>query len=139
MKKINYNLFEDLIGTQYTDMKGYAAIDGHFSNSLWELCEDNGLDTEKWLLVGLGFSDGETVGRYGIRVAAYVIEKKEGEDSYDKVAARLEGEGETVVHVKHFMLPYEKLGEYIKRIQIGVFTPMTNHISSITMVEELDI
>lgn len=49
MKKINYNLFEDLIGTQYTDM------------------------------------------------------------------------------------------EYIKRIQIGVFTPMTNHISSITMVEELDI
>ena len=58
MKKINYNLFEDLIGTQYTDMKGYAAIDGHFSNSLWELCEDNGLDTEKWLLVGLGFSDG---------------------------------------------------------------------------------
>lgn len=136
MKKINYDLIESLVGTQYTDMKGFAAIDGHLPTTLWKLCNDNGIDTQKWFLIGLEFSDGETVGRYGVRIAAYLVEKTHDEENYEQVAARLESETEVAVHVKRFSIPYDKLGEYIKRIDIGVFTPMTNHIQSIKLIDE---
>lgn len=136
MEKVNYDLIESLIGTQYTDMKGFAAIDGHFPTTLWKLCNDNGIDTKNWFLIGLEFSDGETVGRYGARVAAYLVEKIAPEENYEQVAARLECEAEVSVHVKHFTVPYNRLGEYIKRIDIGVFTSMTNSIRSMKLIDE---
>ena len=35
MKDFNFSLLKNEIGTQYNDMKGIAAIDGHMNDFLW--------------------------------------------------------------------------------------------------------
>ena len=59
----NYEILEDLVGTNYGDMTGLIQIDGHMSLSeLYNLCEENGIDKDKYFLIGFGFSDFTTNG-----------------------------------------------------------------------------
>ena len=63
MKDFNFDFLQKEVGTKYNDMVGLAALDGHLSTvELQDLCKQQGVDLDKYDLVGLEFLDGETIG-----------------------------------------------------------------------------
>ena len=136
MKQFNYDLIKDEIETQYSDMKGIAAIDGHLNHFLWKLCEENGIDLHGWFLLGLGLSDGETIGKYPLTVSAYLIERLSDDEPYEQVAERLENMEKVEIHTKMFNISYEDLGKYIKRLRIGVLGEISSHIHNAVFIDD---
>lgn len=136
MEQFNYDLLKEVVNTQYNDMKGIAAIDGHEAEYLWKMCEDQGVDFNEWFLVGLGFSDGETIGRYPLYVCAYLVKKSSKNEEYNEMANRLDNMKEVDIYKKYFHISYEDLGKYIKRLRLGVMTTMSGHIQSAKFIEE---
>lgn len=136
MKQFNYDLIKDEIGTQYNDMKGIAAIDGHLGSHLWDLCEKNGVNLKGWFLLGLEFTDGETIGHYPLRVSAYLIEKESENETYEQVADRLRGMAEVEIHRKSFEISYQDLGQYIKRLNFGVLSEMSSNIQDAVFIDD---
>ena len=60
MKDFNLDFLQKEVGTKYNDMVGLAALDGHSSTvELQDLCKQQGVDLDKYDLVGLEFLDGE--------------------------------------------------------------------------------
>ena len=136
MKSFNLELTEHLVGTQFNDMKGVAAIDGFEMITLCDLCEDHGIDPKQWFLIGLRFADGEPVGRSKVRISAYLVEKENEHESFDQIAARIQQKTAVTVHKKNFDLPYNKLGYYIKRLDMLVFSEMIDHIRQLDIITE---
>lgn len=135
-KKFNLDILREEINTQYTDMKGIAAIDGHLGNYLWKLCEENGVVLKGWFLLGLKFTDGETIGEYPIRVSAYLIEKETEDETYEQVAHRIGGMAKVEIHKKSFEISYQDLGKYIKRLKFGVLSEMSSNIQDAVFIDD---
>ena len=111
MKDFNLDFLQKEVGTKYNDMVGFAALDGHLSTvELQDLCKQQGVDLDKYDLVGLEFLDGETIGRYPISVIALLTKKEEEE---------LDAET-TKIYKKRFYITYSDLGKYIKRLNFAV-------------------
>jgi hypothetical protein len=136
MKQFNYDLLKEKIGTQYNDMKGIAAIDGHHYDYLWRMCEDFGIELQNWFLVGIELSDWETIGQLPLTVTAYLVEKLPNEDQYEQVAQRLEAQPKVEIHKKSFNISYQDLGKYIKRLNIGVLGEIANHIKDAEFIDD---
>lgn len=136
MKHFNYDLIKDEVGTQYADMKGIVSIDGHLSTTLWKLCKDHGIDTDKWFVVGLEFSDGETIGKKPLYVSAYVVEMETENETYEQMAQRLKGLEKVEIHKKSFSISYQDLGKYVKRLKFAVMSEISNNIQSAEFIED---
>lgn len=136
MKQFNYDLIKDEIGTQYNDMKGIAAVDGHDPAHLWKMCEDNGVSFQKYFLVGLEFTDGETIGQSPLYVSAYLVEKESENETYEQVAHRLKGMAKVEIHKKSFEISYQDLGKYIKRLNFGVLSGMSSNIQDAVFIDD---
>ena len=109
MKDFNFDFLQKEVGTKYNDMVGLAALDGHSSTvELQDLCKQ-GVDLDKYDLVGLEFLDGETIGRYPISVIALLTKKEEELDAET-----------TKIYKKRFYITYSDLGKYIKRLNFAV-------------------
>lgn len=128
VKNFNFRILDKEIRTQYNDMRGIAAIDGHEPQDLVRMCKDNGIDFEKYFLVGLEFYDGETIGRHPLIVSAYLVERENGDETYDAIAKRLAGMTKVAIHKKSFRMEYEELGHYIKRLSFGVLSSISEYI-----------
>ena len=115
MKDFNFNFLEKEVGTQYNDMCGLAAIDGHdgLIDNLRKLCKDKGFDLGDYNIVGVSLYDGETIGVYNVSVTVLLTKKGEHPNS----------EGQQKVYKKTFHMPYEELGKYIKRLNVAVVQP----------------
>lgn len=135
-KDFIHDILNEEIQTQYNDMRGVAAIDGHESSCLNKLCKDNGVDLEKLFLVGLEFYDSEVIGQRPINMNAYLIEKEDGEDTYDKIAKRLSMTPKVIIHKKSFHARYEDLAPYIKRLHIGVVSRLSENIQDAEFVDD---
>ena len=110
MKDFNLDFLQKEVGTKYNDMVGLAALDGHLSTvELQDLCKQQGVDLDKYDLVGLEFLDGETIGRYPISVIALFTKKEEELDAET-----------TKIYKKRFYITYSDLGKYIKRLNFAV-------------------
>ena len=110
MKDFNLDFLQKEVGTKYNDMVGLAALDGHSSTvELQDLCKQQGVDLDKYDLVGLEFLDGETIGRYPISVIALLTKKEEELDAET-----------TKIYKKRFYITYSDLGKYIKRLNFAV-------------------
>ena len=110
MKDFNLDFLQKEVGTKYNDMVGLAALDGHSSAvELQDLCKQQGVDLDKYDLVGLEFLDGETIGRYPISVIALLTKKEEELDAET-----------TKIYKKRFYITYSDLGKYIKRLNFAV-------------------
>ena len=136
MKKFNLEFLNKRIGTQYTDMKGIVAIDGHNYSDLWNLCTDNGVDLENWFLVGLECYDFDPLGGRDLHAMAYVLKKESLERGHDAIAGRLEETDETEIHIKHFTIPYNQLTKYIKRINIGLVSNLSSSMQNVTFIDD---
>ncbi|MDY5632267.1 MAG: hypothetical protein SPF56_07260 [Bacteroidaceae bacterium] len=135
-KNFNLDILNNRISTQYNDMKGIVAIDGHNFSDLWKLCTDNGVDLNDWFLVGLECYDFEPLGRQDIHAMAYVIRKEELETEHDALASRLENTNDAEIHIKRFTVPYSQLAGYIKRIHIGLVSDLSSKMGNVTFVED---
>ena len=81
---------------------------------------------EDYNIVGLSFSDGETIGVYDVSVVVLLTKKEEHPNS----------EGQQKVYRKYFRMPYNVLGSYIKRLNIAVVQPgMEDAISNPVFVD----
>lgn len=136
MKDFNLDFLNERISTQYTDMKGIVAIDGHNFSDLWKLCADNGVDLENWFLVGLECYDFEPLGGRDLHAMAYVIKSEDLETGHDAIASRLQDTGKAEIHVKHFTVPYNQMAKYIKRLHIGLVSELSSSIRNVTFIDD---
>lgn len=136
MKDFNIDILKERISTQYTDMKGIIAIDGHNYSDLWNLCTDNGVDLANWFLVGLECYDFEPFGRHDLHAMAYVIKSEDLEKRHDAIASRLQDTGKAEIHIKHFTVPYSQMSKYIKRLHIGLVSEISSSIRNVTFIDD---
>lgn len=134
MEQRVFDLLNDHISTQYNDMTGLAAIDGHEPTYLWSMCSDHGVDLENNHLIGIEVYDSEPVGET-LSVTAYTVSKNP-QETYEDVAARLREQEIVDVRKQKFDMPYNELTRYIKRINIGVLNSMSDDISAINFISE---
>ncbi|AGC78252.1 hypothetical protein LX97_02954 [Nonlabens dokdonensis] len=142
MNTNNYNLelIEDLVRTQYGDYGGYIQIDGHSGADLFKLCNDHGIDMDKYFLIGLSAGEHTTTGigkREKLSFMALVIETAEYGSSFDEIQKNIElNNGVAKAKKVHFNVNYSDLGKYIKRFDFMVATKLTKHISEIEILED---
>ena len=137
-KKFNLDFLNERISTQYNDMKGIVAIDGHNFSDLWKLCTDHGVDLKKYFLVGLEFSDFEPLGKRDLRAMAYVLKQEDLETGHDAIASRLKNTDEAEIHIKHFTVSYSLFTKYIKRLHIGLVSELSSSIRNVTFIDDDD-
>lgn len=141
MNKNDYNLdlIESLVSTQYGDYGGYIQIDGHSGADLFQLCEDHGIDMEKYFLIGLSCGEHTTGGigkREKIHCSALLLETKIYGNNFDEIKNKLDSEnGKAKAKRISFEVKYSDFGKYIKRIDFMVTTKLTKHITEIKIKE----
>lgn len=137
MNKNEYNLeiIESLVSTQYGDYAGYIQIDGHNGADLFKLCEDHGIDMNKYFLIGLSCGEHTIDGigkRKKIHCAAILLQTKDYGNSFDQIAASLKKDDGKLNAVRiSFEVDYCDLGKYIKRLDFTVATKLSKHISEL--------
>jgi hypothetical protein len=136
----NYGILENLVGTKYGDMTGLIQIDGHMSLSeLYTLCAENGIDRDKYFLIGFGFSDFTTtgVGAHGkASCTVLLLEKARYANSFDEIKELLIINPKVDVIKKTFYVDYKDFGKYIKRVDALMLTEMGNYIQEINLIED---
>lgn len=137
-KAFNLSIIENEVNTQYTDMKGISAIDGHEYSYLIDMCKEHGIDMDKYYLLGLEFSGADLIGErneeYSDETYVYAI-LLSNEDypacSFEELAALLNQL--PCVHAKKigFPIKYSDISKYIKRFQCLVVSDMSSNIQSL--------
>lgn len=143
MNKSNYNLklIESLVSTQYGDYGGYIQIDGHSGADLHQLCEDHGVNREKYFLIGFGCGE-STINGVGqsnkIYCRALVLETSKYGNTFDEIQKSIAAKGgKTKAKQIHFLVDQKIFTKYIKRFDFMVATKLTAHISDIE-VEDIN-
>jgi hypothetical protein len=137
---LNYRVLGDLVGTQYGDMTGIIQIDGHNNISdLYSLCAKNGIDRDKYFLIGFGFSDFTTdgVGKYGkADCTVLLLETAKYAQTFDEIKDQLVVNPKVDVIKKTFPVDYKDFGKYIKRVDALMLTEMGNYIREMNIIED---
>lgn len=137
--KVNLTIIEDLVGTQYGDMTGLIQIDGHNSVSeLFSLCEEKGIDMEKYFLVGFGYSDFSTDGignRDNAQCSVLLLEKVVYGGSFDEISNNLKKSNNIKLIRKRFELKYTDFKKYIKRVDTMLLTELSSYISKAEIID----
>lgn len=136
MKQFNLDIIKNEADTQYTDMKGFASIDGHNMKYLFDLCTDNGIDLTNNFLLGLSIKDGEPIGLSDLMITANYIPKPDGLTTYNQIYAYLNSLDKVTIHRKSFEYSYDKLGKYIKRLYISTVSDMSTSIKDAEFVDD---
>lgn len=125
--RFDLDVIDKVVSTQYNDYRGYVAIDEHGdSRGIFSMCKENGIDMEKYFLYGVSIYDSEPVGKnHDLWVKVFLIDKDVYGHSFDEIAQHL---GDVELVMKDIRIPYSKIGDYIKRISIGIVTPISNKI-----------
>lgn len=136
----NLKLIEELVSTQYDDYNGYVAIDGHMGADLHKMCEDYGIDKDKYFLIRVTFREHtiDGIGMLGhLSCTAIVIEKSKYGNTFDEIRTKLSIEkGKAKAKRISFNMKYSELAKYINRIDLGIVTKMSRYISNIEFDEE---
>lgn len=134
-RKYNLELIKDLVGTQYGEYGGYIQIDGHSGSDLFQLCEDHGINMDKYFLIGLNAGEHtiDGIGKRGkICFMALVLETAECGSTFDEIQKYLQSNnGKANAKKVHFDVEYADLGKYIKRFDFMVATQLTQHITEL--------
>lgn len=134
--KFNTSAIEQEVSTQYEDFGGVIKIDGcEGSIDFFTMCQDHGIDTDKYFLYGItlydGGCDGICGGRYvdvkgaSVEVAVYLIDKQIYGSSFDEICRY---QGKIKLIKKEFEMAYSEWKNYIKRLSIGVVSPLSKEI-----------
>ena len=144
MNTNNYNLdfIESLVSTQYGDYGGYVQIDGHSGSDLFKLCEDHGIDMDKYFLIGFGCGE-TTINGIGQRDSVYcralVLETSKYGNNFDEIQKFLAiNDGKAKAKQFHFSVKSKDFTKYIKRFDFMVATKLTQHISKLDIQDVTD-
>ena len=125
--KFDLDLIDGVVSTQYNDYRGYIAIDDHGDGrGVVSMCKEHGVDTDRYFIYGVRFYDSEPVGKtgcFGLKV--FLIDKTIYGQSFDEISCY----GERIeLEIQEISVPYSKIGEYIKRINIGFVSPISKKV-----------
>lgn len=134
----NIDILKDLVSTQYNDMRGLVAIDGHMGDELFQLCENNGIDMNMYFLLGFGLSEftSNGIGQHNeVSCSVLLLEKDKYGYNFDEISRNI-GNLDTVdVIKKSFTMEYSDLGNYIKRFDLMTVSDLSGKISKINVIE----
>lgn len=135
------HLIEELVNTQYGDYGGYIQIDGHSGADLFSLCQDHGIDMDKYFLIGLGAGESTISGignRQQIHFRALLLETAIYGDSFDQIQKYLQTHnGKVKAKQVFFEVQYKSLNKYIKRFDFMVTTKLAKYIDNIDIEDEI--
>ena len=135
----NLGLIKGFVTVQYGDYGGYIQIDGHSGADLFQLCEDHGVDMDKYFLIGLGAGEQTILGigkSEKLSFTALVLETAEYGNTFDEIQNHFQSNnGQAIAKKIHFAVKYEDLGKYLKRFDFMVATKLTKYISEIEIAE----
>lgn len=126
--RFNLSIIEKVVNTRYNDYRGFSAIDQHGDGrDFYLLLEKLDLDKYKYFIYGLEIYESEPVGKHDrLLVNLYLIDMDIYGNSYEKICHY---PGTIELIKKRIAIPYEELGNYIKRISIGVVSPISAEIT----------
>lgn len=134
----NYLITEEHAHTQYNDLQGIISIDGRDGpGSLLSLCEDKGIDMNKYFILSFSLSE-STIRGIGLKDAVnctvYLLEKKKYGKTFDEIRAKINSlESVDVIH-KSFSMKYSELTKYIKRYNFMAITAMGDYIKKMNVI-----
>lgn len=133
-------LLDEHVGTQYHDYKGLIEVDTHGGTDIFSLCEDNGIDMEKFFVIGFGLSEFtiQGIGRQDqVGFKVLLADREKYGQSFDSIEQRVISDGGKIIVTKRtFYIPYSSLGKYIKRFDFLVVNNMRSRLSVIEVDEE---
>lgn len=135
----NLEILKSIVGTNYNDMFGLIAIDSHSGTDLFTLCEDHGINMEKYFLLGFGLSE-FTLSGIGEENSVYcyvlLLDRSKYGRSYDEIQQAISGLENVDIIKKSFEIKYTDLKKYIKRFDFMTISTMGDHISEMNIIEE---
>lgn len=143
--KFNTSAIEQEVSTQYEDFGGLIKIDGYEGSiSFFNMCQDHGIDTNKYFLYGISIYDGSCDGICGGKyaenkreatasVTVYLIDREVYGYSFDDIR---DYKGKIQLEKIRFEMAYSKWKKYIKRLSIGVVSPLSKKIDVIMPEED---
>lgn len=140
MKTKHFELLEDLVGTKYGDLTGLIQIDCHDNISdIYELCAENGIERDKYFVIGFGISEFTTdgVGKQGdVTCSILLLDKEKYAGSFDEIKSQLLKNPTVDVIKKSVYVDYKDLGKYIKRFDALLLTEMGKYIKEINIMDD---
>ncbi len=133
-------LLDEHVGTQYHDYKGTIEIDAHSGTDIFKLCEDNGIDMEKFFVVGFGLSEFTIQGvgqqdQVGFKVL--LADREKYGQTFDDIEQEvISNAGIISVTSRTIYIPYSTLGKYIKRFDFLAINHMRDRLTTIEIEDE---
>lgn len=134
----NTRILEEIVSTQYNDLRGLIAIDQHSGSELLSLCKDNGINKDEYFFLGFGLSE-FTINGIGEFDSVYckmlLLEKSKYGNTFDEINRNIRNLSSVDVVKKCFSIKYSDLGKYIKRFDFVALSEMSGVISSMNIIE----
>lgn len=139
--KYNLEILENIVNTQYGDFGGLVQVDRSDSYDFYDLCEENGVDMEKNFLVGLHFGSSSlqnVSGNNSFYCFVLLLDKKKYGGSFDEISKYLaENQNNADIKSVSFKITLADLAKCMKRFSVGFVSPISNHIHTYNIQEEL--
>ena len=141
MNKLEHNigLLENLVTTQYSDYRGYIEMDGHNGIDIFKLCEDHGINRDKYFIIGFTCGEHTTtgIGKKGFTsCSALTLDKECYGNTFDEIKTNINSQSIKVQITRiSFQMKYSDFGKYIKRFEFGIVTKLSKHITNFDIVE----
>ena len=134
----NTRILEEIVSTQYNDLRGLIAIDQHSGSELFSLCKENGINDDEYFFLGFGLSE-FTINGIGEFDSVYcrvlLLEKSKYGNTFDEINRNIRTLNSVDVVKKSFSVKYSDLGKYIKRFDFMALSDMGGAISAINIIE----
>ena len=139
MKQVNVNLLEDAVSTKYNDMQGLISIDRSDSTDLNDLIKKNGIDSERYFLLGFGVSvssllnldEEDTVCCY-----ALLLDKDVYGHTYDEISTNVKSLDSVDVEKVSFFTSANDVLKCIKRVELMLLSPLSTSIAKMNITDE---
>lgn len=145
MRKFDTSVIEKNVCAQRDDLGGIIKMDGYEGEfTFFNMCKDYGIDTDKYFLYGISLYDGGCDGICGGKyaenkekptasVTIYLIDREIYGVSYDDICKY---NGKIQLEKVTFEMAYSEWKKYIKRLAIGVVSPLSREIDVIMPDED---
>lgn len=134
----NINILNDIVSTQYNDMKGLISIDTHSGANLFDLCKDNGIDMKHYFLLGFGLSEFtlDGIGKIDkVSCSVLLLDKSKYGNNFDEISNKIRSLDAVDVEKKTFTINYTDLGKYIKRFDFLTVSDLSGSIKNMNLSE----
>jgi hypothetical protein len=128
-----------LTGVKYGDYEGFASVDTHSGTELINLCEQKGIDLNKYFPIGFNIHESERIGHEKIYLTVYLIDTNLAGANYDEIEKYIRNNSGNISLIKKsFQIQYSELPSCIKRYDITVFNRLRDVIRTPEIIDGED-